>query len=165
MTDLARQAGLAYSSDDSAAGNTLLAQAKSRILAIEDQIDKIVDRLEHQAIARRDISMRQAEFATKLAIAGGIRGARARIGIHRPHGSLDHRSAEAARSGHRFHHPWRTERRHAAGASVPEIAAMTKTLAMLRDSLIERDRLESERQRAETEARAARDTAEAACMI
>src|SRR3984957_5961171 len=72
LTDLARQAGLAYSSDDSVAGNTLLAQAKNRILAIEDQIEKIVDRLEHQAIARRDISMRQAEFATKLAIAGGI---------------------------------------------------------------------------------------------
>ena len=29
MTDLARQAGVAYSSDDSAAGNALLAQAKS----------------------------------------------------------------------------------------------------------------------------------------
>jgi signal transduction histidine kinase len=47
-------------------------------------------------------------------------------------------------------------------ASVPEIAAMTKTLAMLRDSLIERDRLEAERQRAEIETRAARHTAEAA---
>ena len=72
MTDLARQAGVAYSSDDSAAGNALLAQAKSRIIAIEDQIDKIVDRLEQQAVARRDISTRQAELAVKLAIAGGI---------------------------------------------------------------------------------------------
>jgi signal transduction histidine kinase len=39
---------------------------------------------------------------------------------------------------------------------------MTKTLGMLRDSLIERGRLERERQRAEAEVRAARDTAEAA---
>ena len=39
---------------------------------------------------------------------------------------------------------------------------MTKTLGMLRDSLIERDELERERQRAELETRAARDTAEAA---
>ena len=39
---------------------------------------------------------------------------------------------------------------------------MTSTLGMLRDSLIERDRLERERQRAEAEIRAARDTAEAA---
>ena len=47
-------------------------------------------------------------------------------------------------------------------SGVPEIAAMTRTLSMLRDSLIERDRLERERQRAEMETRAARDTAEAA---
>ena len=39
---------------------------------------------------------------------------------------------------------------------------MTRTLGMLRDSLIERDRLERERQRAEVEIRAARDAAEAA---
>ena len=32
MTDLARQAGVAYSSDDSAAGNALLEQAKSHVL-------------------------------------------------------------------------------------------------------------------------------------
>ena len=43
-----------------------------------------------------------------------------------------------------------------------EIGAMTRTLGMLRDSLVERDRLERERQRAEAEIRAARDTAEAA---
>ena len=47
-------------------------------------------------------------------------------------------------------------------SGVPEIAAMTKTLGMLRDSLIERDRLERERQSAEFETRTARDTAEAA---
>ena len=47
-------------------------------------------------------------------------------------------------------------------SGVPEIAAMTRTLGMLRDSLIERDRLERERQQAEMETRAARDTAEAA---
>ena len=39
---------------------------------------------------------------------------------------------------------------------------MTRTLGMLRDSLIERDRLERERRRAEAEIRAARDAAEAA---
>src|ERR1700748_2646919 len=54
MTDLTRQAGVAYSSDDSAAGNALLAQAKSRIMTIDDHLDKIVDRGEQQALARRD---------------------------------------------------------------------------------------------------------------
>src|SRR5207248_3747612 len=43
-----------------------------------------------------------------------------------------------------------------------EIGAMASTLGMLRDSLIERDRLERDRQRAEAEIRAARDAAEAA---
>ncbi len=43
-----------------------------------------------------------------------------------------------------------------------EIGEMTRTLGMLRGSLIERDRLERERRRAEAEIRAARDTAEAA---
>jgi signal transduction histidine kinase len=161
LTDLARQAGLAYSSDDSVAGNTLLAQAKSRILAIEDQIDKIVDRLEHQAIARRDISMRQAEFATKLAIAGGIGALALALGftaltVHSitvPLKQLDRGIASITHGDLTAVMP---------PARVPEIAAMTKTLAMLRDSLIERDRLERERQRAEMEAHAARDTAEAA---
>ena len=114
MTDLARQAGVAYSSDDSAAGNALLAQAKSRVMAIEDQIDKIVDRVEQQAVARRDASTRQAEFAVKLAIAGGNRRAGARIGLHGVDRALDHRSLEAAGSEHRFDHAWRTERRYAA---------------------------------------------------
>ena len=161
MTDLARQAGIAYSSDDSAAGNALLAQAKSRILAIEDQIDKIVDRLEQQALARRDVSRRQAELAVRLAIAGGIGALALALGF-------------TALTVHSITAPLKALNRSIASithgdltasmppASVPEIAAMTKTLAMLRDSLIERDRLEAERQRAEIETRAARHTAEAA---
>ena len=161
MTDLARQAGVAYSSDDSAAGNALLAQAKSRILAIEDQIDKIVDRLEQQAVARRDISTRQAEFAVKLAIAGGIGALALALGftaltVHSitvPLKQLDRSIASITRGELNVAMP---------PSGVPEIAAMTRTLGMLRDSLIERDRLERERQRAEMETRAARDTAEAA---
>ncbi len=161
MSDLARQAGVAYSSDDSAAGNALVAQAKSRILVIEDQIDKIVDGLEQQALARRDISTRQAELAVKLAIAGGFGALALALGftaltvhsITAPLRQLDRGIASITRGELDVALP---------PASVPEIAAMTGTLGMLRDSLIERDRLESERQRAETETRAARDTAEAA---
>jgi signal transduction histidine kinase len=161
MTDLARQAALAYSSDDSAAGNALLAQARSYIIAIDDQVDKIVERVERQALARRDESTRQAEFAVNLAIVGGIGALILALGftaltvrsitvplkrLDRGIASITHGELNAAmpRSG------------------VPEIAAMTKTLGMLRDSLIERDRLERERQRAELETRAARDTAETA---
>jgi signal transduction histidine kinase len=161
MTDLARQASVAYSSDDSAAGNALLAQAKSRILVIEDQIDKIVGTLEQQAVVTRDISTRQAELAVKLAIAGGIGALALALGftaltvhsITAPLKQLDQSIASITRGELNIALP---------PPSVPEITAMTSTLGMLRDSLIERDRLESERQRAEMETRAARDTAEAA---
>jgi signal transduction histidine kinase len=161
MTDLARQAGVAYSSDDSAAGNALLGQAKSHVMAIEDQIDTIVDRLEQQAVARRDVSTRQAEFAVKLAIAGGIGALALALGftaltVHSvtvPLRQLDRSMASITHGELNVAMP---------PSSVPEIAAMTRTLGMLRDSLIERDQLERERQRAEKETRVARDTAEAA---
>ena len=161
MTDLTRQAGVAYSSDDSAAGNALLAQAKSRIMTIDDHLDKIVDRVEQQALARRDASTRQAEFAVKLAIAGGIGALVLAFGltaltvrsITAPLKQLDRSIAAITHGELGVAMP---------PSSVPEIATMTKTLGMLRDSLIERGRLERERQRAEMETRAARDTAEAA---
>ena len=72
MTDLARQGGVAYSCDDSAAGDALLEQAKSHVATIDDEIDKIVDRVEQRAVARRDASTRQAELAVKLAVIGGV---------------------------------------------------------------------------------------------
>jgi signal transduction histidine kinase len=161
MTDLARQAGVAYSSDDSAAGNALLAQAKSHVMGIDDHLDRVVERVEQQALARRDTSMRKAEFAVKLAIVGGIGALILALGftaltvhsITAPLRQLD-RSIVSITHG---------ELNGAMPSSgVPEIAAMTKTLGMLRDILIERGRLERERQRAELETRAARDTAEAA---
>src|SRR5271157_1424417 len=161
MTELARQAGVAYSSDDSAAGNALLEQAKSHILSIDDAIDKIVDQVEQQALARRDASTRQAELAVKLAIVGGIGALVLALGftaltvrsITYPLRRLEQSMASITRGELDVSLP---------PAGVREIGAMTKTLGMLRDSLIERDRLERERQRAEAEIRAARDTAEAA---
>jgi signal transduction histidine kinase len=161
MTDLARQAGVAYSSDDSTAGNALLSQAKSRIMAIDEHLDGIVERVEQQALARRDASTRHAEFAVQLAIGAGIGALALALGftaltvhsitvplkqLDRSMGSITHGDLNIAMPA----------------SGVPEVAAMTKTLGMLRDSLIERDRLERERQHAEMETRAARDTAEAA---
>jgi signal transduction histidine kinase len=161
MTDLARQAGVAYSSDDSTAGNALLAQAKSHVIAIDDHLDKIVDRVEQQALARRDASSRQAESAVKLAVVAGIAALLFALGftaltvrsITVPLKQLDRSVASITRGELNVAMP---------PSGVPEIAAMTGTLGMLRDSLIERDRLERERQRAEKETRVARDTAEAA---
>ena len=161
MTDLARQAALAYSSDDSAAGNALLAGAKSYIMAIDDRLDKIVERVEQQALARRDASTRQAEFAVNLAIVGGLGALVLALGftaltvrsITVPLKQLDRGIASITRGELNVAMP---------PSGVPEIAAMTRTLGMLRDSLVDRYRLERERQHAELETRAARDTAEAA---
>jgi len=161
MTDLAHKAGVAYSSDDSAAGNALLEQAKSHVLTIDGEIDRIVDRVEQQAVARRDASQRGAELAVKLAIVGGIGALLLALGftaltvrsitaplkqIERSIASIIHGDLDVAMPA----------------TSAPEIAAMTRTLAMLRDSLIERARLERERERAQAEIRVARDAAEAA---
>ncbi|MGA8444309.1 MAG: ATP-binding protein [Roseiarcus sp.] len=161
MTSLARQAGVAYSSDDSAAGNALLEQAKSHVPDIDSEIDKIVDRVEQQAVARRDASTRQAELAVKLAIVGGIGALVLALGftaltvrsITVPLKALE-RSIASITQGELDVAMPRT--------GVPEIAAMTGTLGMLRDSLIERNQLERERQQAEAEIRVARDAAEAA---
>jgi signal transduction histidine kinase len=161
LTDLARQAGVAYSSDDSAAGNALLSQAKSRVISIDDHLDKIVERVEQQALARRDASTRHAEFAAKLAIAAGIGALALALGftaltVHSitvPLKQLDRSIASITHGELNVAMP---------RSGVPEIAGMTKTLGMLRDSLIERDQLERERQQAEMETRTARDTAEAA---
>src|SRR5271166_1017708 len=161
MTELARQAGVAYSSDDSAAGNALLEQAKSHILEIDNQLDAIVDRVEQRAVAQRDASTRQEELAVKLAIAGGI-GALALAlvftaltvsSITGPLRRLERSMASITRGELDAPLP---------SASPNEIGAMTRTLGMLRDSLIERDRLERERKRAEAEIRAAHASAETA---
>ena len=161
LTDLTHQAGVAYSSDDSAAGNALLDQAKSRILNIDDEIDRVVDRVEQQAVARRDASMRKAALAVKLSIAGGLCVLAFALGftaltvrsITVPLKQMEQSMASITRGALDVPLP---------ATDVSDIEAMTKTLGMLRDSLIERGRLERERQRAEAEIRAARDTAEAA---
>jgi signal transduction histidine kinase len=161
MTDLARRAGDAYSSDDSAEGNALLEQAKGRVLSIDQKIDNIVGRAEQQAVARREASTRRAELAVTLAIVGGIGVLAFALGftaltvrsIAVPLRQLDRSMASITRGELNVAMP---------PAGVTEIGAMTKTLGMLRDSLIERERLEGERQRAEAEVRAARDAAEAA---
>jgi signal transduction histidine kinase len=161
MTELARQAGEAYSSDDSSAGNTLLEKAKSHVLKVDNEIERIVDRVEQEAAARRDASASQAQLAVRLAVVGGI-------------GALALAILFTALTVRSITIPLKQLERGMAAIThgeldVPlpkaggdEIGAMTRTLGMLRDSLVERGRLERERQRAEAEVRAARDAAEAA---
>jgi signal transduction histidine kinase len=161
LTDLARRAGEAYSGDDSAEGNALLAQARSRIVSIDDEIDGIVARVEQQALAGRDASARRAERVVNLSILGGMVALVVAFGLTAfivrsitvPLKRLEGSMAAITRGELDVEIP---------RASAHEIGAMTKTLGMLRDSLIERDHLERERRRADAEIRSARDAAEAA---
>jgi len=161
LTELARRAGEAYSGDDSAEGNALLAQARSRILNIDDEIDKIVARVEQQALAGRDASAREAERVVELSILGGMVALAVALGLTAfivrsitvPLKRLEGSMAAITRGELDVEIPQ---------ATAHEIGAMTKTLGMLRDSLIERDHLERERRRADAEIRSARDAAEAA---
>ncbi|MEA2863869.1 MAG: hypothetical protein QOC84_1825 [Bradyrhizobium sp.] len=161
LTELARRAGEAYAGDDSAEGNALLAQARSHILNIDNEIDKIVGRVEQQALTGRDASARQAERVVNLSITGGLVALAVALvltglivrSITAPLKRLEGSMAAITRGELDVNIPQ---------ASAQEIAAMTRTLGMLRDSLIERDRLERETQRADVEIRSARDAAEAA---
>jgi signal transduction histidine kinase len=161
LTELARRAGEAFSGDDSVEGNALLAQARSRILNIDDEIDKIVARVEQRALAGRDASVRQAESVVNLSIVGGMVTLAVALGLTAlvvrsitiPLKRLEGSMAAITRGHLDIQIP---------RASAHEIGAMTRTLGMLRDSLIERDHLEHEQRRADAEIRRARDAAEAA---
>ena len=161
LSGLARKAAEAYSSDDSAGGNALMQEAQSHILNVDREIEQIVDRSEQHALARRDASMRQAETAVNVSVAGGIITLVVALSLT----ALIVRSINAPLR--RLEHSMTAITRGELDAPIPspgrdEIGAMASTLGMLRDSLIERDRLEHERRRAEAEIRAARDTAQAA---
>ena len=161
LSELARKAAEAYSSDDSAGGNALMQQAQSHILNVDREIEQIVDRSEQHALARRDASMRQAETAVNVSVAGGIITLVVALSLT----ALIVHSINAPLR--RLEHSMAAITRGELDATIPppgrdEIGAMASTLGMLRDSLIERDRLERERRRAEAEIRAARDTAQAA---
>ena len=93
-----------YTNDDSAGGNALMAQAQSRILNVNEEIEKIVDRVERQALSRRDASMRDARRAVDLSVTGGIIALALALGIT----ALIVRSINAplrrARAQHERHH-------------------------------------------------------------
>ena len=151
---LALKASEAYSSDDSAGGNALMAQAQSRILNVNNEIEEIVNRIEQQSLARRDASMRNARRAFDAAVTGGVIALALALAvtafivrsINAPLRRLE-RSMSAITQGE-------------LDVPIPkagrdEIGGMTRALTMLRDSLKERARLERERQRAEAAARQA----------
>jgi adenylate cyclase len=148
---LAVKASQAYSGDDTVGGNALMAQAQARILNVNNEIEEIVNRLEQQALSRRDASMRDARRAFDVAFIGGLVALALALAvtafivrsINAPLRRLE-RSMSAITEGE-------------LDVTIPtagrdEIGSMTRALTMLRDSLKERRRLEQERQRAEAAA-------------
>jgi adenylate cyclase len=155
MWDLVQKAGEAYySKDDTAGGNALIAQAQSHIPSVTNEIEQIVDRVERQALLRRDASMRDAGRAVDLSIAGVIVALAVALvvttlivrSINAPLRRLE-RSINDITEG-RLDIP-------IPRAGRDEIGGMTRALTMLRESLVESHRLEQERQRAEAETRRA----------
>ena len=155
MWDLVQKAGEAYySRDDTAGGNALMAQAQSHIPSVNNEIEQIVDRVEHRALLRRDASMRDAQRAFELSVTGGIIALAVALiattlivrSINTPLRRLEH-SMNAITQG-RLDVPIPKVGRD-------EIGGMARALGMLRDSMVESQRLEQERQRAEAETRRA----------
>ncbi len=154
LNDLAQKAAVAYSSDDTAGGRALMEQAKQHIVTVDKEVEKIVERVEQQAVIRRDASVRRARLVANASIAGGFLALILALGL-------------TALIVHSIVVPLRQVERGMIAiiqgdlaAPIPpsardEIGAMAQALRMLRDGLIERDRLERE-------IRKARDTAEAA---
>src|SRR6266404_1536555 len=154
LNELAQKAADAFSSDDAAAGRALLAQAKQHILSVDEEIEKIVERVEQQAVARRDASVRQAKLAVNASTAGGLFALILALSLT---ALIVHSIVAPLRQ---VEQGMTAITRGDLDAPIPletrdEIGAMVAALRMLRDSLIERDRLERE-------IRAARDTAESA---
>jgi adenylate cyclase len=143
-----------YTNDDSVGGSALMAQAQSRAVDVNNEIDEIVARIERQALLRRDASVRDAKRTVELSVAGGI----VALAIALCFTALIVRSINAPLR--RLEYSMNAITHGQLDVPIPragrdEIGAMAGALAMLRESLIESRRLEDERQRAEADARRA----------
>jgi signal transduction histidine kinase/CheY-like chemotaxis protein len=155
MMDQALKAVDAYTDDQRVVGNALMAQTRNHVLAIDAALAGMVDRLEDEAVAKRDAAASNAETAVRLSLAAGVLAfllaavlttviVRSIIG---PLRQLEH--AMAAITG-----GWLDVELPPAGHD--EIGKMTRTLGLLQRSLVERDGLERQHREAEAEAQRAR---------
>jgi adenylate cyclase len=156
LSDMSHKAADAYSSDETEAGNAMMARAQTQVLNVDKEIEKIVDKVEAEAIAGRVASMENAEDAVRASVIVGIVALALAFGLT----ALIVRSINAPLR--RLERSMNAITRGQLDAAVPaggsdEIGAMAGALGMLRESLIERARLEQERQRAEAAARQAQE--------
>jgi adenylate cyclase len=154
LWQLVQKASDAYSSDDATGGNAFLKEAQSHVLSVDKEIEVIVGSVVRQALLRRDASMLDAERTVGIAIASGIIALVIALSvialIVRSINSPLRRLEESVKAI--------TQGRLdivLPEAGRDELGDMSRALAMLRDSLLEGQRLEQERQSAEAEARRA----------
>ena len=144
----------AYSQDQRVVGNSLMARSRTAITAVDDRLAALVKRLEARATRTGNealaASQQAADLSVMIVIVGSIFGVTFTFLVLRsittPLGRLV--GAMAAITDGRL------------DVEIPsggrdEIGAMARTLAMFRDSLVERNRLAAERTAAETALRRA----------
>lgn len=155
LMDQALKAVEAYTDDQRVVGNALMSQTRNHILAIDTALAGMVDRLEDEAVAKRDAAASNAETAVQLSLAAGVLAfllaavltaviVRSIIG---PLRQLEHAMAAITSGRLDVELP---------PAGHDEIGEMTRTLRLLQRSLVERDRLERQHREAEAEAQRAR---------
>ncbi len=144
----------AYTEDRRIIGNTLMAETRVHIQAVDQALESLVDRLEMAALTHRDAALQSTAEALRLAIVAAVLASIAGLvltvvvlrSITGPlsrlvgsmgaitRGDLD---VEIPKPGH------------------DEVGSMARTLALFRDSLIERRRLEAEQERVQAALRRA----------
>jgi len=144
----------AYTNDQRVVGNALMAASRQHIIKVDERLAGLVDRLEREAVEKRDRAIAHAHHAVEISIIVGVAAFLAALGLTAlivRSISVPLRKLEASIAAIT-----------AGDLTVPipivgpaEIGAMTHALSMLRDGLIERRRLSEERERAEAEARQA----------
>jgi signal transduction histidine kinase/CheY-like chemotaxis protein/HAMP domain-containing protein len=150
LMDQALKAVDAYTNDQRVVGNALMAQTRHHIETVDAALAGTVDRLEDEAVAKRDAAAHDAETAVRLSLAAGIvafllAAALTAVIVRSIIGPLRRlEGAMAAITSGRLDEPL-------PPAGRDEIGAMTRTLGLLRQSLVERERLERQRRDAEAE--------------
>ena len=141
-----------YTNDQRVVGNALMAGARAHILIVDQRLASLVNRLELEAVDVRDKAGQRAQQAVYVSIAIGAAAFAVAFlltalivrSITVPLRRLE--SGMAAITSGKLDVPLPPSGRD-------EIGAMAQTLAMLRDSLIERDRIAEQREKAEAETR------------
>ena len=154
----------AYTDDRRVIGNMLMADARVHVTAVDDQLERMVARLRADAARASEAAQLRSALAVRVSwaivVAAGLFALALTVLILRsivlPLGRIGHAMA-ALTNG-------RTDVEISLSGR-DELAAMARTLALFRESLIERNRLADEREQALRRLEVARDEVTAANQI